>query len=268
MRLGNGGIDIFYIDESMDHDVFAMSAIAIPFLRNIDGTWMVVWDDHFSNIRDWRRQIKQNLGIPVRKELKGSKLSSGRGRYKNGKDQFTRHEANRVYRTLLSNLSFLPDMSIVSVTGTRQSKLYSHSKLEALLYALLQRMRTACHKNQRTGLVFFDEGHGEYRKLFRRAQVHLPTGSSYGGWGSGGFSKNLPLDNFTKDGNTKDSRYSHHIQLADLVSYAAFLKRKAEVGALAPWQKVLSLGDLYDAIPIRVLNTKANTKDHQGFVRL
>lgn len=268
MKLGSGGMDVFYIDESMDHDVFAMSAVAIPFLRNVEGTWTVAWDDQYANIRDWRREAKNHLGIPVNKELKGSKLSSGRSRYKDGKHQFGRLEANHAYRRLLASLEFLPELSIISITGTRSSNLYGHTKLEALLYALLQRMRTACSKQERTGLVFFDEGHGEYRKLFRRAQVHLPTGSSRGGWESGEFSKNLPLDNFTKDGNTKDSRYSHYIQLADLVSYAAFLKRRAEINTLSTWQKDLDLGKIYDAIPMRVLNTKANMRDPQGFVRL
>lgn len=268
MRLGDGGIDIFYIDESMDRDVFAMSAVAIPFLRNIEGTWTVVWDDHHTNIRNWRRNANKHLQIPVRKELKGSRLSSGRGRYKGGKDQFSRNEAAQAYRRLLVNLDFLPDLSIISVTGTRDSNLYGHTKLEALLYALLQRMRTACHKNRRTGLVFFDEGHGEYRKLFRKAQVYLPTGSAFGGWGTGEFSKNLPLYNFTEDGNTKNSRDSHYIQLADIISFAAFLKRRAEFGTLSPWQEALNLGNLYDAIPMRVLNTRANTADPRGFVRL
>lgn len=268
MRLGSGGMDIFYIDESMDHDVFAMSAVAIPFLRNIEGTWMVVWNEQHTNIQDWRKAAKKHLRIPVAKELKGSTLSSGRSRYKDGKHQFGRQEADQAYRTLLFNLDFLPDASIISVTGTRTSNLYNYTKLEALLYALLQRMRTACRKQDRTGLVFFDEGHGEYRKPFRRAQVHLPTGSSLGGWTTGEFSKNLPLDNFTKDGNTKDSRYSNFIQLADLLCYAAFLKRKAEISTLSPWQEELQLGTLYDTIPRRVLNTKANMKDPQGFVRL
>lgn len=268
LKLGSGGIDIFYIDESMDHDVFAMSAIAIPFLRNVEGTWTVVWNEQHTNIQEWRKLAKKHLRIPVAKELKGSTLAAGRSRYKDGKHQFSHREADYAYRRLLRNIHFLPDASIISVTGTRNSNLYGHTKLEALLYALLQRMRTACHKQNRTGMVFFDEGHGEYRKLFRKAQVYLPTGSSLGGWGTGEFSKNLPLDNFTKDGNTKDSRYSNYIQLADMVCYAAFLKRKAEITTLSPRQQQFDHGTLYDAIPTRVLNTKANTKDPQGFVRL
>lgn len=268
MELGSGGIDIFYIDESMDSDVFAMSAVAIPFLRNVEGTWTIVWNDHHTKIQDWRKRAKRHLRIPATKELKGSILSAGRSRYKDGKHQFSLEEANYAYRRLLHSLNFLPNASIISVSGTRSSNLYGHTKLEALLYALLQRMQKACSVNDRAGLVFFDEGHGEYRTLYRKAQVYLPTGSSLGGWEAGEFSKNVPLDNFTKDGNTKDSRYSNYIQLADLICYSAFLKRKAEISTLTPRQERFNLGSLYDSIPMQVLNTKANMKDLQGFVRL
>jgi len=44
MRLGSGGIDIFYVDESMDADVITVSAIAIPFLRLVASSWALVWE--------------------------------------------------------------------------------------------------------------------------------------------------------------------------------------------------------------------------------
>jgi hypothetical protein len=68
---------------------------------------------------------------------------------------------------------------------------------------------------ERIGLVFFDEGHGEYRTLYRRARVFLSTGSERGDWGAGKGTKNLPLplDNFTKDANTKESEHCFFIQL-------------------------------------------------------
>ena len=193
MRLGSGGMDIFYIDESLDASTFVISAITIPFLRQVDGTWTVVWEDQFANIRDWRRRASKNLKLPVRKELKGQKLLSGRGHYKLGKHQFTHDEAMGVYRSLLSDIGFLPDLSIITVVGNRDSKLYGHSRLEALVIALFQRMRMACVRSERIGLVFFDEGHGEYRKLYRKARVYLPTGSNRGDWGKGAASKNMPL---------------------------------------------------------------------------
>lgn len=268
MKLGDGGIDIYYVDESMDQNVFAMSAISIPFLRNVDGTWTLVWEDHFDNIRQWRRGLKEEFGVPVRKELKGSKLASGRGRYKHGKHQLTLTEAEQIYRTALSRLTFLPPLSIITAVGTRSSQLYGYSRLEALLYAVLQRMRTACERTKRNGLIFFDEGHGEYRKLYRRARVFLPTGSQQGSWDSGAPSKNLPLDNFTKDANIKESEHSFFIQLADIISYTAYLKLKGELSILTGWQNSLDLGSLYDSIPLIVKNRFASRRDPQGIVRL
>ena len=122
MRLGNGGMDIFYIDESMDASTFVLAAITIPFLRQVDGTWTAVWEDQFGNIRDWRRRASKNLKVPVRKELKGQKLLSGRGRYNLGKHQFTHTEAAQVYRALLTDIGFLPDLSVITVVGNRESK--------------------------------------------------------------------------------------------------------------------------------------------------
>lgn len=152
--------------------------------------------------------------------------------------------------------------------GDRDSNLFGHTKLEAVLYALLQRMRTACAKTHRQGLVFFDEGHGEYRKLYRKARKFLPTGSLYGQWNGQGASRNIPLDNFTKDANIKESEHSFFIQLADILGYSLFLKRKKEIGALTDWQAEKDVGTLYDAVPLRALNTRASTRDPQGIVRL
>ena len=268
MRLGTGGIDVFYIDESMDRDTYAMVGIAVPFLRCIEGTWTIVWKDQFDNMRDWRRRARLVSGVPVRKELKGSKFASGRGRYLHGKHQLPRARAAVAYRGMLADLQFLQDEAVISVIGNRGSNLYGHGRLEALLYALLQRMRTACISRKRNGFVFFDEGHSEYRTLYRKAQVFLPTGSMFGGWGTGATSKNLPLDNFTKDGNFKDSRHCFFTQLADLIAYAAFLMAKDEQGRLEPWQNRFNLGALYGSIPHKVLNTRANKKDPLGVVRL
>ena len=104
--------------------------------------------------------------------------------------------------------------------------------------------------------------------MYRRARAFLSTGSERGDWGAGKGTKNLPLDNFTKDANTKESEHCFFIQLADLLSHAAFLQVKAEQKALTPWQEHLAVATLYDAIPHLVLNTNAAQKDPQGIVRL
>lgn len=270
MRLESGGVDIYYVDESTDRDVFVMSALSVPFLRQVEGTWTLLWEDQFAALKQWRRHLSQTHGIPVRKELKGTKFAAGRGRYRHGKEQFSRRAAAAVYRDALAHLDFLQDASIISVAGTRNSSLYGHGRLEATLLAMLQRMRTALARSQppRQGMIFFDEGHGEYTKVYRKARVYLPTGSSLGGWSTGKATKNLPLSNFTKDGNIKKSHDSWFIQVADMISYALFLKVKTERGEATQWQNDLGLGDLYDHIPKRILNTRASTSDPDGIVRL
>jgi hypothetical protein len=271
MRLADNGIDVFYIDESNDHNIYVVSAVTIPFIRKVDGVWSITWGDHHANARQWRRKLKDELKIPVAKELHGLKLASGRGAYFKGKYTFPRPKAGAVYRRILESLSVVvPEASIITVAARRGGKqLYGKTKLEAALYALLQRMRTQCSVRGTNGMVFFDQGHDEYRKLYRQAQVYLPTGSQTGGWEDGASAKNMPLDMFTKDGNEKNSKHCWFTQMADLVAYAAFLKLKGEYEELEDWQAANSLGNLFDSVPPAVRNLKASRAAPQdGIVRL
>lgn len=268
MILPAGGMDVCYIDESVDPHLYVMSAVTVPFLRQVDGTWTIVWEDQFQKVREWRRLLRSAHGIPATKELHGSKMLSGRGRYLRGEHQLNPTAAASAYRFALSELGFLPEAGIITVIGRPGRALYGHSRLEAVLVALLQRMRTAAEASRRVGMVFFDEGHGEYRKLYRKARAYLPTGSSRGDWGGGQLTRNLPLTNFTKDANFKESHHCYFTQLADLVSYAALLKFRGERGALTPKQQRQHAQDLYTAIPVRALNTRASRTDALGIVRL
>jgi hypothetical protein len=203
MLLRSGGTDIFYIDESHDRHVFVVTAICVPFLRCVDDRWRFVWADHLERARNWRRSVSSNLAIPAAKELHGVKLASGRGNYNKGKYAFERPKACAVYRQTLNLVDFLPECSVMSVACSREKELYGHGRLEAAMFALFQRMRRKCVNDKTNAMTFFDQGHPEYRKLYRKAQVFLPTGSSVGAWMSGDQSKNLPLDMFIEDGNEK-----------------------------------------------------------------
>lgn len=268
MILRPGGIDIFYIDESNDHMTYVVTAVTIPFLRKLNDVWTIVWPDYLESAKLWRRSIKLELGIPSTKELHGVKLASGRGRYKRGKWNFTQAQASGIYRDLLTRINFIPAASVMSVAARRGSRhLYGKTKLEAAMYALMQRMRSQTDDRKTNAIVFFDEGHPEYRKLYRQAQVYLPTGSRFGGWGGGLFSKNLPLDMFTKDANEKISKHCHFTQAADMIAYAAFLKAKSENGELTEWQRAYNLGTLYDDLPIGLKNVRVSP-NRDGIKRL
>jgi hypothetical protein len=81
MLLCHGGVDIFYVDESNDGQFYVLTAVAVPFLRRLNGVWTIVWADHLEAAKRWRRQVRLALDIPAAKELHGVKLASGRGYY-------------------------------------------------------------------------------------------------------------------------------------------------------------------------------------------
>lgn len=264
MELQKNGIDIFYVDESNDRDHYVLSAVTIPFLRPSENGYRIVWDEYFKAAKTWRNEIKQNHDIPLKVELHAVKLVSGRGQYRKGKHSFQRPKASSVYRDILRRINFLEDGSIFCCTATTGAKLYDYTKLEASLYALFQRMRRQCQARKVNAFIFFDEGHPEYRKLYRKAQIYLPTGNMI----STG-SRSLPLDMFVKDANEKQSKHCFFTQMADLISYAAFLKLKDENGTLTPWQNKYNLGTAFDEIPLNIRNTAVSGSfPKDGIVRL
>jgi hypothetical protein len=269
MILRSNGIDIYYIDESHDSQDYVVTAVAVPMLRPLAASfWQITWPDYFEAAKNWRKVIAQNQRLPRKKELHASKLLRGEGQFLDGKHQLKRQDAVNAYRQILSGLGFLPDGSIFSVAAKKGMALYGNTRLEAAMHALFQRMRRQCQARNVNAIAFFDEGHPEYRKLYRKAQVYLQTGSSLGAWHSGA-TRNLPLDMFFKDANEKKSHLCLFTQIADLVAYAAFLKVKAAAGRLASWQQALNAGDIYSSIPIAALNTSVqNRAPKDGIVRL
>jgi len=135
--------------------------------------------------------------------------------------------------------------------------MYGHARLQRVMYALFQRMRKQCKSRNVNAMVFFDQGHPEYRRLYRRACVSLPTGSMFGAWTSG-LQQNMPLDMFVKDGNEKCSKDCLFTQISDLIAFAAFSKVRSERKMLTPDQIRFGMGNLYNAIPTEILNAKAS----------
>lgn len=270
MLLQRNGIDVFYIDESGSRDLFIVTAVTVPLLRPTDdGRWRFVWEEYLDRYRDFRRDLRDVHKVSVRKELHASQLVSGRGAYLLNKQRLGRRAAAGIYRWILQRLDqFLPENSVITVTADPGSSLYGATRLEACLHALFQRMQRASQANRTNAMTFFDEGHAENLAIYRKARVYLPTGSMLGGWRSGSLSKNIPMENFFKDGNFKDSKHSLFIQAADLIAYAAMLLRKDERRTLTSWQAASNLGDAYDQIPQSVLNLRASTTDPRGIVRL
>lgn len=263
MLLRPGGLDIFYIDESHDTKLYAVTAVTVPFLRQREGAWHIVWPEYFEAAKAWRGRLRDRFKIPLGKELHGVKLGRGRGAYKYGQHQFGPEESVSVYKGILSEINFLPDASIFTVVGQRGTFMYGEERLARVMNALFQRMRSQTIARNANAMVFFDQGHPEYRSAYRKAQKLLLTGSRVD-LGT----RNLPLDMFVKDGNEKNSAFCHFTQIADLVAYAAFSRVKLERG-MADDEQGRRLATLYSSLPLSGINTKVSkASPPDGIVRL
>ena len=109
--MARNGIDVFYIDESHDQNIYLITAVAIPMIRlseRLEGRYEIVWKDQFNLAKQWRQELAIKVKIPSDKELHGVKLASGRGNFYKGKYNFDRAKASGIYRDILSSLGFLP----------------------------------------------------------------------------------------------------------------------------------------------------------------
>ncbi|MEM9086810.1 MAG: DUF3800 domain-containing protein [Pseudomonadota bacterium] len=267
-KLPDCGLTTFYADESDDKKTYVISTIAIPTLGATKADCPIEWDSYLTKSQEWKADLRDKFGIPVRKELKGSKLATGRNSYQPRGKRLHGPKALEAYAHALRGLDFLPSESVFSVTCERSSSLYGYTKLEAALYATFQRMQRKCESDKLAALIFFDEGHGEYRQLFRKAKKYLPTGSKQGNWGDGSTSRSMPLINMLEDANFKDSKQSIFVQIADLVAYATLQKIRKEQGRQSEREKELWFGSLHDQIPKRILNTRVDTQGTDGIKRL
>lgn len=260
-------LSTFYADESDNKEFYVIACVNIPTV-DAKGWGSVEWQRYYDATVAWRRDIKAKFNVPIKKELKGSKIATGRNSYDGGKGRIYGPPAFELYKHALATLDFLPDASVFSVASQKGYQLFGHTRLEATLYAMFQRMQSQCKAKGHVSLIFFDEGHMEYRTMFRRACTHLPTGSMQGAWGGGAATKNIPFDRAIKDVNFKDSKQSSFVQIADLIAYATLLKMKKEANTLSDREKQLGFGDIFQSIPKAILNTMVDLSTRDGIKRL
>lgn len=210
-----GGMDIFYLDESAGDGIFVMASVRVPMVRARDDRFWVVWPEYHELAQEWRRSLSRDHHIKFRPELHSSDLLAGKGLLHKSGRTLHKDEAAALFASALQRLNFLPEASILVSSATQNSSLFGEVKMQAALLAMLQRLGTQTAHEQTGGMVFFDEGHAEYSKLYRKSLAYMPVGSSRGGWADGA-SKNKPLSRFIEDGNQKRSDGSFFLQVADL----------------------------------------------------
>ena len=173
-------------------------------------------------------------------------------------------ESFSAYSDAISSISFLPPASVMTVAARDESSLFGWRGIEAAFMTLMQRIRSHCDDRgeNRNGMLFFDEGHDEYVRYFRRACTYLPTGSVSGA------TRNLPLSMFTEDGNFKKSQFSYFVQIADIISYAVLQKMRFETGVLNARRVQRGHHELYDKLPTMTINLAVTRSRRDGILVL
>jgi hypothetical protein len=192
-----------YIDESKDPGRFY---VYTALIMNADG-----WRGAFEKVKSFRRQLRDEHGIYLLKELHAWKFAGGKGRPAKG--TIGKLERSVVFRKVLRFIASSNTFVVASSCNTNQQYAFER---------LINRLnRTARGLNQNV-VLFFDEG--EERNIVssvRRMKVfnHIPSNRGVW-WDTGATTKNITLDNIVEDPIFKDSEQSYFIQLADFCAYA------------------------------------------------
>ena len=192
-----------YIDESKDPGHFCVYTALITNGER--------WGTVFERIKDFRRQLRDEHGIYIAKELHAWKFASGRGRI--APHPISKAERADIFRKVLRFVGESKSFAVVSSCHTNEQ--YAFERMMNRLN------RTAVRFDARL-LCFFDEGEEiGITKRIRRMRVHNPIPSNQGVWvASGKATKNIVLSNIVEDPVFKDSAASFFIQLADFCAYA------------------------------------------------
>lgn len=199
-----GNTFLFYIDESADEVAYTYVALVIPIDR---------WKEVFQRVREFRRNLRDQYGIYVYKELHAWKLVSGRGRPANR--IIGKYDRVQIFKQTLRFISTILYVKLFAAY-TEQKKKY----LE-LFTRLCNRLNRFPEEENTYGIMICDEGKEEIMtKLMRKMKVLNPIPSMYGRWENGSYTKNIPPERIVEDPFFKKSSKSYFIQLADFCAYS------------------------------------------------
>ncbi|WP_160116882.1 DUF3800 domain-containing protein [Legionella sainthelensi] len=200
-----------YIDDSGENNTTIFVALAVPEKE---------WQHSFTKIKDFRRGLKAQYGIPIGKELHSWKLVSGRGKISNRiLEKSTRVE---IFNKILNLTASLPGIKIFPAINIESNYIRCFERL-------LNRIQRTIRDSD-NALIFCDEGHSNLTKLRRKLQIHNPIPSNQNispVWlDTNTKTKNIATDNIIEDIIYKNSKHCCFIQLADACAYALLRKEK------------------------------------------
>jgi hypothetical protein len=239
------GIHLVYMDDSQDQEIGVCTALMIP---------AEAWHPSFQLIRAWRRDLKEQRGVYVYKELHAWKLLAGKGRL--GTKVVPKAGRHAIFNEGLSLVARLPGAQVINAVFDKG--------LDELAYErVLNRINRTMQAWGTYAILFWDQGkEAQHRRLTRQMRVFNPIPSAFGIWDSGNLTKNIPLDRIIEDPVFKDSQQSYFVQLTDFCAYA-LLRREHPL----PARNKYGLHEAFSALD-PVLFRGAAKKDPEGMVRI
>lgn len=215
-----------YYDEAGDDgfpqyssEFFVLSALYFPYQR---------WHETFDAIRDLRRELKRDFGLPVKTEFHTKKFVLDKRPYR--ALGLSPSDRVAVLDRLCEFVGTL-DVRIVNVCIVKP-RIYSpgYPVLDTALKYSIQRIENDLNPRQNPDARFVlvtDEGRvGKMRKTARRIQRvnYIPSmfnpGQAY----------RREIESLIEDPLPKNSRESYFIQLADLVAFVVYQYTTVETG--------------------------------------
>ena len=108
-------VRLFYVDESYDGVLFCLSALGIRHSA---------WKDCFDQVRDFRKRLKADYGIFLRKEIHAHKFLSGRGRV--SERVVSKWERSRIFAKTLRLIASLPEAMLFNICLTKSEHADPH----------------------------------------------------------------------------------------------------------------------------------------------
>lgn len=257
---------IAYYDESGDDGfpiysspLFVLTGVYLPYMT---------WKDKYMAIRDFRSELRERFGFPIKWEIHTNHLLLNKKPY--GALCLPTSERIRVIDLCCKLIADL-DLKIVNVVIVKpRIKKSDYKVLDTALTYSVQRIENDLSPSshpENQFMIITDEGRvGKMRKTTRRIQRYNPIPSKFAPT-----TYRREIQSLIEDPLPKDSRESYFIQLADLVAYIVYLYAVTQTGVGAFAKRMppevtpeLVMSWLETLKPS--LNLKASSSDPYGVV--
>jgi Protein of unknown function (DUF3800) len=213
---------LMFADESGDSGLinspssfFALAGLVVHELR---------WRACFEQIMDFRRKLRDDVGLKLREEIHAGALISRPGPLA----RIQKHLRLKIVRDFADQLASMEELNVISVLVDKQNKSAGYDVFENAWRALIQRFENTIkcgnfsgpRNADDRGLLVCDNTEGKKLiSLVRRMNVYNPIphqphfGTGY---------RNLALQFLIEDPVFRESEWSQFIQAADVCAYLLY----------------------------------------------